>query len=55
MYQLYNADCIQVMRNMPASSIDFVLTDPPFEMTQCSWDNALNLADLWGGRTSYEN
>ena len=49
MYQLYNADCIQVMRNMPANSIDFVLTDPPFEMTQCSWDNALNLADLWGG------
>jgi len=23
-------DCIQVMREMPANSVDFILTDPPY-------------------------
>ena len=23
-------DCIQVMRQMPANSVDFILTDPPY-------------------------
>jgi DNA modification methylase len=27
---LTHGDCIQVMRNMPAQSVDFILTDPPY-------------------------
>ena len=27
---LINGDCIQVMRQLPANSVDFVLTDPPY-------------------------
>jgi site-specific DNA-methyltransferase (adenine-specific) len=28
--QLIQGDCIEVMRQMPANSVDFVLTDPPY-------------------------
>ena len=27
---IVNGDCIQVMRSMPANSVDFILTDPPY-------------------------
>ncbi len=27
---ILNGDCIQVMRAMPANSVDFILTDPPY-------------------------
>jgi hypothetical protein len=28
--QILHGDCIEVMRQMPASSVDFILTDPPY-------------------------
>ena len=28
--QIYNMDCVEGMRNLPAESIDLVITDPPF-------------------------
>ncbi len=28
--QILHGDCIQVMRQMPANSVDFILTDPPY-------------------------
>ena len=30
--KLYNADCLDVMRDMPDKSVDLVLTDPPYGM-----------------------
>ncbi len=27
---ILHGDCISIMRSLPASSIDFVLTDPPY-------------------------
>ena len=27
---LYHGDCIEVMRSMPESSVDAVVTDPPY-------------------------
>ncbi len=27
---IYNADCIDIMREMPDKSVDLVLTDPPY-------------------------
>jgi DNA modification methylase len=27
---IMQGDCIQVMRQMPANSVDFILTDPPY-------------------------
>jgi DNA modification methylase len=28
--QILHSDCIEVMRQMPANSVDFILTDPPY-------------------------
>lgn len=28
--EILHGDCIQVMRNLPANSVDFILTDPPY-------------------------
>ena len=28
--RIIHGDCIQVMQQMPANSVDFVLTDPPY-------------------------
>lgn len=29
MIDLYNGDCLEVMKNIPDKSIDLVVTDPP--------------------------
>ena len=28
--QILHGDCIEVMRQMPANSVNFILTDPPY-------------------------
>ena len=33
MMQLYNDDCLNVLKNIPDNSVDLVLTDPPYKMT----------------------
>jgi adenine-specific DNA-methyltransferase len=32
---ILNGDCIEVMRQLPADSIDFILTDPPYLVNYC--------------------
>ena len=29
-FQLYNGDCLEVLKNIPDNSVDMVLTDPPY-------------------------
>ena len=31
--QLYQGDCLEVMKNIPDKSVDLVLTDPPYGTT----------------------
>jgi DNA modification methylase len=33
--RILNGDCIEVMRQLPANSIDFILTDPPYLVNYC--------------------
>lgn len=30
--KIYNAECLEFMRSMPANSVDLVVTDPPYEI-----------------------
>lgn len=30
--QLYNGDCLEVLRGLPDNCIDLVITDPPYNM-----------------------
>lgn len=42
---LYLANCLDVLPFLPA--FDAVITDPPYGMTQCSWDSVIPLDDMW--------
>ena len=43
MIQLYNGDCLDVMPDIPYSSLDMVLTDPPYyKVKNESWDRQWN-------------
>lgn len=40
-------DCLDIMQDLPARSIDMVMTDPPYGTTQCKWDSVIPLAPMW--------
>jgi site-specific DNA-methyltransferase (adenine-specific) len=45
--QLYNGDCLEVMRQIPDKSIDLIVCDPPFATTANEWDNLIDFKELW--------
>ena len=47
MIQLFNGDCLEVMKELPDNSIDFILTDPPYGTTACKWDNIIPYKPMW--------
>ena len=51
-YELYNGDCLEIMKDIPDKSIDMVLCDLPYNTskrrtTWNSWDYEINLEQLW--------
>ena len=47
MVQLYKGDCLEVMKNIPAGSIDAIICDPPYGTTACKWDSVIDFALMW--------
>ena len=47
--QIYNEDCLgeRGMCLIPDKSVDMILTDLPYEVTQNFWDSMLPLEELW--------
>lgn len=45
--QLYEADCLEFMRDIPDGTIDMILCDLPYGMTQNQWDCYIPLDLLW--------
>jgi site-specific DNA-methyltransferase (adenine-specific)/modification methylase len=45
--QVFEADCLEKMREIPSQSIDMVLCDLPYGMTQNAWDSYIPLDALW--------
>lgn len=44
---LYNADCFDIMPNIPDKSIDAIIADLPYGTTACKWDTVLPFDKLW--------
>lgn len=44
---LWQGDCLDLMKNIPDSSVDMVLCDLPYGTTQCKWDSEIDLVALW--------
>jgi len=39
---LYNSDCLEVIKIL--GKVDAVITDPPYGITNCEWDNKIDLS-----------
>lgn len=44
---LYDGDCIKIMKDIKEKSIDMILCDLPYGVTQCEWDVKLPFEPLW--------
>ena len=44
---LYNGDCLDVMKELPNNSIDFICCDPPYGTTNIKWDEVLDFKKMW--------
>ena len=42
--ELWQGDCLELMKNIPDRSVDMILCDLPYQTTKCSWDI---LIPLW--------
>ena len=40
-------DCLERMKEIPSGSVDLILTDPPYQTTQNSWDSMIDLEEMW--------
>ena len=48
MIKLLQGDCLELMKELPDKSIDMVLCDLPFGVTQNKWDKIIPFESLWG-------
>lgn len=46
-YELWNGNCIELMKNIPTQSINMILCDLPYGTTACKWDSTIDLKSLW--------
>ncbi len=45
--KLMCGDCLELMKEIPAGSVDMILTDPPYGTTACKWDSIIPLEPMW--------
>ena len=46
-FDLWKGDCLERMKEIPDGSVDCVITDPPFQVTQCKWDKIIPFEPMW--------
>ncbi len=44
---VFEGDCLEIMKQLPNNSIDMVLCDLPYGTTQNKWDSVIPLDELW--------
>ena len=44
---IYNTDCLAGMQAIEDKSIDMILCDLPYGVTDCRWDSVLPFGELW--------
>ena len=45
--ELYNDDCLKVMKDIESNSIDLLFCDLPYGQTTCKWDCLIDLEEFW--------
>lgn len=46
-YEIYNEDCLQGMKRIADGTVDCIICDPPYQTTDCAWDQRLPLEEMW--------
>ena len=46
-YELWQGDCLELMKNISDKSVDCIITDLPYGTTQCKWDTIIPFEPLW--------
>jgi DNA modification methylase len=46
-YELHLGDCLDVMADLPPSSVNLILADLPYGTTSMAWDSIIDLPTLW--------
>jgi site-specific DNA-methyltransferase (adenine-specific) len=46
MNQIINADCFDILKDLPANSVDAVITDPPYGINLSHWDQPIDTKEL---------
>jgi site-specific DNA-methyltransferase (adenine-specific) len=44
---IWHGDCLELLKNIPDKSIDFILIDPPYGLTAPKWDSIVSFNSLW--------
>ena len=47
MIQLHNEDCYETLSKLQDRSVDMILQDLPYGVTQNDWDNIPDLEKMW--------
>ena len=46
-YELWQGNCLNLMKNISDKSVDMILCDLPYGTTKCSWDIVIPFDKLW--------
>lgn len=47
MIKLILGDCLEEMNNIDEHSIDCIIVDPPYQISNCEWDKMIPLKPMW--------
>ena len=45
--ELWHGDCLELMQDIEAGSIDAIICDPPYGTTACKWDSVIPFDKMW--------
>lgn len=45
--KLFNGDCLEKLKFISDNSVDLILADPPYGITECAWDKVIPFEPLW--------
>lgn len=45
--QIFNADCLEKMKDLDDDSVDLIFCDLPYNQTSCKWDVAIDIKLFW--------
>ncbi len=54
-FKIINGDCIEIMRNMPPESVDFIFADPPYWMRVTGTLKRVEGTDYAGCSDAWDN